>query len=705
MRWLIAFAAAFVLAGCTATCPECAGGACADVRLDAPAAPRGDTLDAPDARGGPDAPAAGDADDAATPCDDCLFPADGAAFDGDGAAPPFDAPAGDGPAPFDAADAPAPRDAPADDPDAGPAPPDGLTDAPGPRDLPAVHDAPGDPDTPTGPDTAPDTAREAGDTPAPASGLESKGLWVWGSTIRGAEAAFLDALAPHGISDVFVLIKGVSGGIRHDVLDQLLALRTERGLALRIWAWVIAFDDESYADDFAGAWVDPEDPDYRAGLLTLVDDTLAAHTPDGLMLDAVRYPGNAAGRTEPITTFCAAVATRVAAHNAAHGTAVRTGAAVMPELGGANEAAYGQDVAALAGPLDVIAPMVYRYNYAAGTAWVTAMTAATQDEAGGNAAVWPIVLDYAGDETPTPLAADALRADILAALAPCPPGFSVFQYAQLAAAHWPVLDAFAVGSDVCATPPPAPADARDAVVYHQQPLGSNDPGPFSTGGGYEGWCAVASLYMALHRFVPDLPARLQALAPTWRGWRGDALPATDGYFYNADTTYAVEEFLQRRYLGSLVGAAGIGFSGIRTLFDGVVGELGLDLTFAYVPLAELRNRLAVGGVAIVNNWEWGGHYFVIAYYEAGADPSDPAERFYWVLDPTNIEAGNGAILDHLDATRTAQFRANLRAREACGSVDCESARLGLYVLDANGVNAIFRGAQEPADSVILIAPR
>jgi hypothetical protein len=525
----------------------------------------------------------------------------------------------------------------------------------------------------------------------PVAGLRSKGMWVWGVTIRGNEASFVDEMAAHGVSDVFLLIKGVSGTIRHDVLDAALAARRDRGYEMRIWAWVICFDDESYADDFDTAWVDPEDAGYRGTLLSLIDETLAGHTPDGIMLDAIRYPGNADGNTAPIDSFCAETSARVAAYNAAHGTRVRTGAAVMPEFGGPNEALYGQDVATMAGPLDVIAPMVYRYNYSSGTGWIADTTGAALAEAGPAAEVWPILQNYAGDDSPTPLSGSGLGADIAAAFEPCPAGFSVFQYAQLTSGQWGVLDAFAVGTDACGAEPPPPPDGNlDFVVYHQQPLSSNDGGPFSSGASYEGWCNTASLHMVLHSFIPDLPARLRDLAPSWEGWRGGGLPGDDPYYYDRDATYHVQEFLQMRYLGYLIGTGGVGYSGIETMLDGVAEDLGEPLAWDYVPLADLRTRLREGWLAIMNNWEWGGHYFVVVWYEEGPDPSDAAQRFYYVLDPTNIESGNGDILDHVAWDRTAEFRDLIRSRQDCGSVSCAADHLGIFVLDANGVNAIYR---------------
>lgn len=250
--------------------------------------------------------------------------------------------------------------------------------------------------------------------------------------------------------------------------------------------------------------------------------------------------------------------------------------------------------------------------------------------------------------------------------------------------------------------PPPPPTNLDLARYHQQPLSSNDGGPFSSDDTYEGWCNTAGLYTILHSLVPDLPARLQALDPGWTSWRGGALPTDDPYLYDPGTTYRVQEFLQERYLGYLVGLSGVGYDGIETMVEGVAADLGLGLTLEYVPLEDMRDRLREGWFGLMNNWEWGGHYFAVVWYEVGADPGDPGQRYYYILDPTGIESDNTDILDNLDAARTTSFRALIRSRQDCGTVDCTNDRLGAYVLDANGINAVYKGDQHPIDSVPMI---
>jgi hypothetical protein len=238
--------------------------------------------------------------------------------------------------------------------------------------------------------------------------------------------------------------------------------------------------------------------------------------------------------------------------------------------------------------------------------------------------------------------------------------------------------------------------------YHQQPLSSNDPGPFSSNDTSEGWCTAASLYMVLHSLVPNLPQRLHDLDPSWKSWRASTgVPAVDLFFYDKDTTYNVQEFLQDRYLKRLAGIQGVGYSEIKTMAQSAASDLGVSLQVAEVPIAEMRDRLAQGWLAIVNNSEWSGHYFVVVWYESGADPSVAEQRYYYVLDPKSIDSGNADIKNNLHAKLTARFRKFMQSRQQCGSVDCSSDLLGIYVLNGKGINAVLKTDQLANKAVLM----
>jgi uncharacterized lipoprotein YddW (UPF0748 family) len=228
---------------------------------------------------------------------------------------------------------------------------------------------------------------------------------------------FADEAAAAGFTDVFLLVKGGSGTVRLTRVDDLVAARDAAGYRFRIHAWIICFSDET-----RGGWVDPASASYRAYLLDeVVTPLLRDHRPDGINLDCLRYPGTADGRTEPITSFTQEVRARIDAERP--GTLLS--AAVMPEMG-ANAAAYGQDYAALAGPLDVLAPMAYTSNYRADAAWVGTVTGYVLGRAAGAAEVWPALqsLNDVGEQ----MTGSRLQEELRAAQGAGATGASLFRY-------------------------------------------------------------------------------------------------------------------------------------------------------------------------------------------------------------------------------------------------------------------------------------
>jgi len=251
--------------------------------------------------------------------------------------------------------------------------------------------------------------------PGPDGGL---GAWAWGTTVSemGA-AAFADDVAASGIQDVFLLVKGVSGTFRLGTLDEVVAARDAAGYRFRVHAWVICFNDSS-----VGSWIDPASASYRSYLLDdVLTPLLRDHEPDGVNLDYVRYPGTAAGRTEPITSFVMEVRALI--------DRLRPGAlltaAVMPEME-ANAETYGQDYAALAGPVDALLPMAYTTNYGQSVDWVRRVTSYVLAQAGGACDVWPALQSF--DDEGRQMSADRLRAEIQAARDGGATGVSLFRY-------------------------------------------------------------------------------------------------------------------------------------------------------------------------------------------------------------------------------------------------------------------------------------
>lgn len=334
--------------------------------------------------------------------------------------------------------------------DAGAAPDVG---APWPRDIVAADAAP---PTAPGVDLARESRLEAG------AGSGHRGIWVWGSSVRGHEVELASWLAQHRFTDIFVLIKGTSGIIKLDVLDALLKLRPKVP-GLRVWAWMVGFNDASHADPswsyLVGSWVSPSSSSYRAHLAATArkaaDPALkqVSAVPDGVMLDdsfqwpSQSYGSSTAQRVQTLMAAVDAIAAELAAITRSTGQPIRLGFAPHPEtstIGGSGGArlsvaavAYGQDFGELARRCDWIVPETYRYGFYGGNAgWigkvVSDIRAEISLECPARAAVvevYPALVLYQSDSQPAAVSVADLVADRAAALAAAG-GYSIFRYAS-----------------------------------------------------------------------------------------------------------------------------------------------------------------------------------------------------------------------------------------------------------------------------------
>ena len=255
--------------------------------------------------------------------------------------------------------------------------------------------------------------------------VASVGVWAWGSTVRSVGVDnFIDEIHSNGITDVFLLVKGVDGSYTFNTLDSLIDARNARGYTLpRIHAWVICFNDQSW-----GGWVDPENTSYRNYLLgTIFSPLIREHDIDGVNLDCIRYPGTASGNTAPITSFCQAVRETIEA--AGKGDRIIYSAAVMPEMS-SNASLYGQDYGDMAQYLDVLLPMSYTHNYYSSPRWVGSTVRYIVDEINsetdGHCQVW--VALQSKDDNGVFASAQELWASIVHSLNAGATGFNYFVY-------------------------------------------------------------------------------------------------------------------------------------------------------------------------------------------------------------------------------------------------------------------------------------
>ncbi|MEM3396705.1 MAG: transglutaminase domain-containing protein [Thermoplasmata archaeon] len=278
----------------------------------------------------------------------------------------------------------------------------------------------------------------------------SKGVWVWGTDVANVGATTLASeFAKHGISDVFVLIKGVSGAYRFDLLEAMY--EKAHGKGIRVHAWVICFDDESW-----GGWINPSSDTYRAYLKNNIFIPLAKnHRFDCVVLDCIRYLGTAYGNTYPITSFCKEVSAIIKAYRP---NAIM-GAAVMPEMA-SNAYYYGQDYAQMAQHLDVLIPMAYTHNYHQSPSWVGTVTQYVRQKAqqtNPNCKVWTAI--QALDDNGQYMSNTELHACINYALSGGAAGINFFRY-PITSAQYQVIDRYSVDNS-----PPNPSSLTKQETF------------------------------------------------------------------------------------------------------------------------------------------------------------------------------------------------------------------------------------------------
>lgn len=88
--------------------------------------------------------------------------------------------------------------------------------------------------------------------------VDSKGIWIWGSTLYDIDG-FVDEMVKHNFSDVYLLVKDVTGYYTFDLINDLLTKSNGR---FRVHAWIICFMDYS-----KGGWVDVNSTMYRQYLI------------------------------------------------------------------------------------------------------------------------------------------------------------------------------------------------------------------------------------------------------------------------------------------------------------------------------------------------------------------------------------------------------------------------------------------------------
>ncbi|NSW91014.1 MAG: hypothetical protein HPY74_10170 [Firmicutes bacterium] len=229
------------------------------------------------------------------------------------------------------------------------------------------------------------------DLPASATTVAAKAVWLLGSTARNMGVAnVVDTCAAHGVTDIFLLVKGTDGNFVTTTLDDVINAAYPKGI--KVHAWVIVLNDHlkastgSYAT-VGGDWIDARDTSYRNYIINnIITPLVRDHDIDGIHLDCIRYPGNAnnySGAQDAITTYCSLIRQKMNQYK----PNIPLSAATMAE-GSSTATYYGQNVANMSQYLQFITPMTYTHNYKYKPSWVGAQTSYFVGQAVSGCEIW-----------------------------------------------------------------------------------------------------------------------------------------------------------------------------------------------------------------------------------------------------------------------------------------------------------------------------
>jgi len=253
-----------------------------------------------------------------------------------------------------------------------------------------------------------------------------KGIWLWSTHLESAD---FKRLKECGIENIFLNDYAYTSLGEEKTAKRIAEAKAE---GIRTHVWMQCF----YSND---KWVNPVDTatgQYNQTLFNTIIDKAKAYAamPNvaGIHLDYIRYPGTAyktnylstTGVTglSAVTEFTRQLVTAVKAVN----SKVLVSAAVMGETS-SNAYYYGQDTKEMCQYLDIIIPMLYRYNYKQTAEWI-GKSAAWYAERSGNAEVWAGLQTYAGDANALQLLPAELETDCRSLTDSGAKGIVLFRY-------------------------------------------------------------------------------------------------------------------------------------------------------------------------------------------------------------------------------------------------------------------------------------
>jgi len=253
------------------------------------------------------------------------------------------------------------------------------------------------------------------------------GIWMWGSHFAPATIQTFQMLKDNGIGNVIVTQSVMTAGYMTESafrqkVDQI------RALGMKVHLWFLCFHD--------GSWINPIILDqqtnkhvynqaYFDGLIQRAVHYAQFGNIDGIHLDCIRYPGTAYKNDyssegndvtgeNAVTEFCRQISIAVKAID----PNIKMSAALMPETS-SNAYYYGQNARKMCKYIDILMPMVYRYNYKSSVNWIfttshwfanEVQTAAASDPT-IHSEVWTGLQTYSGDDNVVNLSATDLETD------------------------------------------------------------------------------------------------------------------------------------------------------------------------------------------------------------------------------------------------------------------------------------------------------
>jgi hypothetical protein len=279
--------------------------------------------------------------------------------------------------------------------------------------------------------------------PPKVSTLSAKGIWVPYSIIESeGYKTFIDSVSKHGITDLFILVKGTDGNVSLKTLKNIIPLAHKKSIKVNAWVVTLYDKDVTHLTKYSiveNNWIDANDKAYKNFILKQVIGPLCRLKIDGITLDYLKYPESAKkydGSEEGIIEYYKDIRSYMDKHGK---KSILLGATVMPDEKAAINC--GQNISELTNYVNFIIPTLYTHNYLKAPEWVGTQLNNLKNSVAPGYNIWTGIqsLDDNGNYT-TPL---EIRQCIEYASANNSTCITLFRY-PLAGWQWKLLDQYKI---------------------------------------------------------------------------------------------------------------------------------------------------------------------------------------------------------------------------------------------------------------------